>query len=100
VRDGERIGTVYLHASLTDLDKQLLHNVGTVAVIILVARGVVVFCSSLRQRTVLEPIFRLAKPAQRISRDRDYSIRVQKDENPSVAMHGGHTGGNSSSSYR
>ncbi len=78
VRDGERIGTVYLHASMTDLDDQLIRNVVTVAVVMLVAIAVVFFFSSRLQRAVSQPIQQLARIAQMISQSRDYSTRVEK----------------------
>jgi C4-dicarboxylate-specific signal transduction histidine kinase len=78
LRDKERIGTVFLHSSMTDIDDQLLRNVATVAIVVLVAI-VVVFCFSSRlQRTVSEPILELARITQTISQNRDYSTRVEK----------------------
>lgn len=80
-RDGERIGTVYLHSSMTDLNTQLIRNVVTVAIIMLLSMLVVFFFSSRLQRTVSRPILQLAHIAQNISHNRDYSIRVKKVAN-------------------
>jgi two-component system, NtrC family, sensor kinase len=81
VRDKERIGTVYLHSSMADLQKQLIHNVIIVAVVMLVAIVILFFFSSRLQRTVSQPILELARIAQTISRNRDYSTRVKKVAN-------------------
>jgi two-component system, NtrC family, sensor kinase len=81
VRDEERIGTVYLHVSLTDIDEQLVRNVTTVAAVMFIAMAVVFFFSSHLQRSVSGPILQLARIAQAISQNRDYSTRVVRAAN-------------------
>lgn len=80
-RDGERIGTVYLHSSMEDLNDQLIGNVATVAGVMSVAIGVILFFSSWLQRSVSKPILHLARIAQSISESRDYSVRVERTAN-------------------
>lgn len=81
LRDGEPVGTVYLHASMADLNDQLFRNIATVAAVMLVSIVVIFFFSSRLQRSVSLPILRLASTAQMISLNRDYSTRVQKVAN-------------------
>lgn len=81
ISDGERIGTVYLHSSMTNLNEQLIRNVITVAAVMLSCMAVIFFFSSRLQRTVSRPILQLADIAQNISHNRDYSIRVTKVAN-------------------
>ncbi len=81
VSDGEPIGTLYLHASMTDLNDQIIRNIATVAAVMLVSIAVIFFFSSRLQRSVSLPILRLASTAQMISLNRDYSTRVKKVAN-------------------
>jgi C4-dicarboxylate-specific signal transduction histidine kinase len=81
VSDGEPIGTVYLHASMADLQDSLIQNIATVAAVMLVSIAVIFFFSSRLQRSVSLPILRLASTAQMISLSRDYSTRVKKVAN-------------------
>jgi two-component system, NtrC family, sensor kinase len=77
----DRIGTIYIHSAMIDIDDQLLRNVAVVAVVMLVAILVMLFFSSRLQRSVSRPVLELARIAQRISRSRDYSTRVEKFAN-------------------
>jgi two-component system, NtrC family, sensor kinase len=80
-RDKEHIGTVYLHSSMDDLNDQLIVNIATVAGVMFVAIGIILFFSSRLQRSVSHPILNLARIAQMISEGRDYSTRVKKVAN-------------------
>lgn len=76
--DGQPIGTIYLHASMDELQDQLLHYVNIVAIVMAVSLGASILLSSRLQRVISVPILRLAEAAQRISIERNYSIRVTK----------------------
>ncbi|NQU19804.1 MAG: HAMP domain-containing protein [Candidatus Nealsonbacteria bacterium] len=79
VQDGEKKGTLSLHASTADLQKQMVAYVQIVAVVMVVSlAGAVLFCSRM-QRAISLPILRLGETAQRISAAGDYSIRVEKE---------------------
>ena len=80
-RDGEKVGTVYLHVSMEDLSSQVRRSVAIVAVVMLVSLGVAALLSSRLQRIVSTPILQLAQTAQRISANHDYSVRVRKHAN-------------------
>jgi C4-dicarboxylate-specific signal transduction histidine kinase len=86
IRDGGRIGTVYLHASMDDLLAQLYRSVTIVAIVMLVSLGIAFLLSSRLQRIVSAPIIQLAQSARKISADRDYSIRVRKCANDELGM--------------
>lgn len=79
--DRERVGTVYLRSSMAELRDRLIRNVIIVAVVMLVAILLVLLFSSWLQRSVSQPIRDLARIAQTISRNRDYSTRVRKVAN-------------------
>jgi two-component system, NtrC family, sensor kinase len=79
--DGEKVGTIYLYASIEDLYKQLLRYVGVVAIVIIVSMTVAITLSSRLHRFISVPILQLAKTAQMVSANRDYSVRVQKYAN-------------------
>ncbi len=81
IHDGERIGTVFLRDSMSDLRKQLVRNAATVAMVMAVAFGAAIALSSRLQRTISRPILTLAHAAQTISERGDYSIRVSREAN-------------------
>jgi two-component system, NtrC family, sensor kinase len=77
----ERIGSVYFRSSISDLNEQLSSNVITVAIVMVLAIAMVFFFSTRLQRAVSRPILDLARIAQHISKDRDFSARVKKVAN-------------------
>jgi two-component system, NtrC family, sensor kinase len=78
VREREKIGTIYLHASMQDLQNQLVNYAIIVAIVVVISLGVAVGLSSRLQRAISIPILQLAKTAQLVSANRDYSVRVRK----------------------
>jgi two-component system, NtrC family, sensor kinase len=78
VREREKMGTIYLHASMQDLRNQLVNYAIIVAIVVIFSLGVAVALSSRLQRAISIPILQLAKTAQMVSANRDYSVRVQK----------------------
>jgi two-component system NtrC family sensor kinase len=78
MRDREKVGTIYLHASMQDLTNELVNYVVIVAIVIIVSLGVAITFSSRLQRVISVPILQLARTAQMVSANRDYSVRVQK----------------------
>lgn len=76
--EGDKLGTIYLRASMEDLRNQLIDYVRIVAAVLIVALGASWLLSGRLQRVISEPIMELARTAQRISTEGDYSIRVRK----------------------
>ncbi|MHB1036928.1 MAG: ATP-binding protein [Pirellulales bacterium] len=78
VHDGEKVGTIYLHATMRDLYDEILHYVNIVLLVMLASFVASLVLSRGLQRIISVPILHLARTAQRISKERDYSIRVEK----------------------
>jgi len=76
VLEGEPIGTVYLRASLRELDEHLLHFILLVASIISLASIVAYFLANKQQAVISKPILDLADAAKQISIQADYSVRL------------------------
>jgi PAS domain S-box-containing protein len=76
--DGERLGYVYIEADLKALAERLNRFLLMVVTIVAVAMLIVIFASSQLQRLISEPILRLAYIANRISREKDYTVRAAK----------------------
>ncbi len=79
--DGRPIGKIYLRANMTELQEQMLKYVNIVAVVMICSLGASILLSSRFQRVISVPILKLAETAQRISVERNYSIRVVKSAN-------------------
>ncbi|MEO6785330.1 MAG: methyl-accepting chemotaxis protein, partial [Chthoniobacteraceae bacterium] len=76
--DGERIGTIYLRATLEELDLQL-RRYAEISGLVLIGSFVLAFAFSTGlQRLVLRPILALTEATKRIAQTREYSARAQK----------------------
>jgi C4-dicarboxylate-specific signal transduction histidine kinase len=75
---GDKTGTIYLRSTLDDAFTQLAYSALTITVLGLLSLLVAAAILSRLQRSVSEPILRLASTAEQISAGRDYSIRVRK----------------------
>jgi len=76
--NGQRVGTIYLHASMDDLYDQIFWYINIVAAVMIVSLAASILLSSRVRRVISLPILNLAEAAQRISQDSNYSIRVVK----------------------
>ncbi len=79
--DGEKLGTIYVHANMDELRSQLVDYVRIVAAVLIVALVAAWLLTSRLQRFISEPVVQLAETAQQISTEGDYSIRVKKGSN-------------------
>ena len=79
--EGQSIGTLYLHASMGELQQQMSLYANIVAVVLCVSLGASLILSRRVQRVISQPVLKLAEAAQRISVERDYAIRVTKSAN-------------------
>ncbi len=70
-----------MHASMAELHDQIMEYVNIVAVVMVVSLAASILLSSRLQRVISVPILKLAEAAERISIERDYSIRVSKTAN-------------------
>lgn len=78
VNNGQRVGTIYLHASMDELYDQIFWYINIVAVVMIISLAASILLSSRVRRVISLPILNLAEAAQRISQDSNYSIRVVK----------------------
>ena len=78
VDDGERTGSLFLYASMEDVDSQIYGNIGIAIVMLLVSLIVAVALSLRLQRRICGPILSLADKAQQISDQGDLSVRIEK----------------------
>jgi len=82
--DRETIGTVYLESDLQGMYSRLRKYVGIAAIIMLFVSVVAFLLSSTSQQVISEPISRLAQTARTISRERNYSIRAEKQSEDEI----------------
>lgn len=78
VLNDESIGTIYLRSDLRELTMRARRYVYIVVFVILVSSLVALALSSRLQRLVTDPILRLARIAQVVTLQKDYSIRAEK----------------------
>ncbi len=76
VSEGKPIGFVYLRASLQEID-QRQRRYGLIALaVLLISLLAAALVSSTFRKSVAQPIVQLAETAQKVSREKDYTIRV------------------------
>jgi len=81
--DNRHIGTVYVQFDLRELHARVLRFITIVFVIFLAASFVAFLLSSRLQRVISQPILSLAKTANTISREKNFTLRAEsygKDE--------------------
>ncbi|RKY12524.1 MAG: hypothetical protein DRP65_01035 [Planctomycetota bacterium] len=86
VLDGETIGMVRLQSDLEPLYEMLKRDTTIIISIILFASLVAYFVSMMIQGIISGPILNLAEAAKRISEQKDFSIRVQKESEDEVGL--------------
>jgi two-component system NtrC family sensor kinase len=77
VRETRIVGTIYLHASVNEVQDQVVRYLGIAVLVMLGALGAAFILSTRLQKAISLPILNLAQTAARISSERDYSIRVK-----------------------
>ena len=79
MRDGQRHGTLYLHADFQKVYAGLLTLYGGIFAAVLAASLLLAFLLSSRlQHFITAPILRLAGTARTIAEDKDYAVRAEK----------------------
>ena len=84
--NGQSIGTIYVHASMSGLREQMWRYVNIVAAVMAVSLAGSLLLSFRLQRLISLPILNLAEAAERISVERDHSIRVKKTANDELGF--------------
>lgn len=78
IQNAKRIGTIYLLIDLEGVYSRLWLFAGISVVILIGALFAALGLSSRLQRPISEPILALAATAQKIAKEKDYSVRAQK----------------------
>ncbi|GFO70485.1 hypothetical protein GMLC_40640 [Geomonas limicola] len=78
VLDGQQIGTVVLRSDCRELADRLLRFFGLVVAVMLGGLALVYFLASRLQRVISDPILHLAQVMKRVSQERCYSVRAEK----------------------
>jgi diguanylate cyclase (GGDEF)-like protein len=76
VLDGERVGTVYLQATLDELWRRMLLFTAVMAGIVVVSTLLALLLSTSLQRWIADPVLSLAATARRVASDRDFALRA------------------------
>ncbi len=77
IDDGERIGAIYLMATLEDLNQQFSANLIAVFLAMALALAVASVLTLRLEKFISEPILQLAATAKSISEEGNYAIRVE-----------------------
>ncbi len=82
----EHYGVLLLRVDLNDLNDQFVRYVGIAAIVMIVSLFVAIVLASRLQRVISDPILELARTAERISEQEDYSIRVSTSSDDEIGM--------------
>lgn len=84
--DGEKLGTIYLCADLSELDERM-RRYGQIALLFLVVASAITLVVASRLRAVItEPIMGLLDAMQAVRDDPSYSVRAQKDGDDELGL--------------
>jgi signal transduction histidine kinase/DNA-binding response OmpR family regulator len=78
-KEGQRLGTVSLQSDMEELRARLRRYLGILALVLLGSFLAAFLLASALQRLISGPILRLAGVQERVSREKDYSVRAAKD---------------------
>lgn len=81
---GKRIGTIYIQSDLEALTQRLWKYLSIVLLVLCASMLVAFMVSSRLQRLISIPILHLSEAARRVSRDKDYSLRVHQTSDDEV----------------
>jgi signal transduction histidine kinase len=76
ISEGKLVGFVYLRADLGEIDQRLKRYALIALSVLLISLLVAMLISSAFRKSVAQPIIQLAETARKVSRNRDYSVRV------------------------
>ena len=84
--EGFEIGTLTLESSLEERDRRIRQYVLLTGSVLLVALVAAVGVSSRLQRRIVEPIIQLIDTARLVSRNADYSVRVERSADDELGV--------------
>jgi diguanylate cyclase (GGDEF)-like protein/PAS domain S-box-containing protein len=82
----ERIGTVFLEASMDEVYGRLWRYTGSICLILLVSMGLALLTTTRMRRTITDPIGELSGVARRVSVEKDYSVRALSHANDEIGL--------------
>jgi signal transduction histidine kinase/DNA-binding response OmpR family regulator len=85
-KEGERIGTVFIQSDLLELRERLRRNVGTLAAVLLGSLLVAFLLASGLQPLISGPILHLAGVQEKVTREKDYSVRAVKESSDELGQ--------------
>ena len=86
VVNGEKLGTIYLQATLDVIHEDMVYYAIIIGAVLALSFGASYLLAKRLQRTISDPVLELAKTAERIAEQQDYSIRVQKPGNDELGV--------------
>jgi signal transduction histidine kinase/CheY-like chemotaxis protein len=85
-RDKETLGTVYIREDLEELRSRTATYTKAAAVVVLGSLLVALVLSSRLQKLISAPILRLADLEMRVSREKDFTLRAEKDSDDELGV--------------
>jgi signal transduction histidine kinase len=86
VLEGRRIGSIYIRASLEEINSLWRQYLLATTLIIVGAGLAALYLSSRLQRVVSVPLSQVAEAARRVTQQKDYSVRVKKTSSDEIAV--------------
>ncbi len=83
---GQPIATVFLTASMNEVDSRLRRYVGIVCLVLLASLGIAILLSTRLQRSITGPLAQLSSVARLVSIEKDYSVRAVKHASDEVGF--------------
>jgi signal transduction histidine kinase/CheY-like chemotaxis protein len=77
--NGNRVGTVYLQSDIGEIRERIDSYAALLPLVVVGALAVAFFLSGILQRTISRPILRLLAVEKRVSRERDYTLRAERE---------------------
>jgi methyl-accepting chemotaxis protein len=84
--NNDTVGTIYIRHDLQLLHQKLVQSLTIAAAIFMVNLFVIVALSVLFQHIISKPIFSLMRAVKKISREKDYSVRVENKYSDEVGI--------------
>jgi signal transduction histidine kinase/CheY-like chemotaxis protein/HPt (histidine-containing phosphotransfer) domain-containing protein len=76
--DGEKVGSIYVCAGMDELQKQIWDYARITLTVLVVSLTVSLLLARRLQRFITAPILRLVEAMKRVTREDDYSVRVER----------------------
>jgi len=84
--NGARVGTVSVRSDLSELAVRRARTLQIAGGIYVGAAFLALLLASLFQRAITKPIHRLLRAEKRVSREKDYTLRVEKEANDEIGL--------------